>query len=307
MQACARDLSDLLPAQREKDSESSLMHYRARSFDPRIGRFIQKDPVDRVRDHYVYVRNSPTQFVDPSGERAYWIGGAGDKSRLFGIGPSGLIGKLMNKYMGSTPGEDFYEDNTTQDVDRIVADIKEWHRVETQVMPTVTYAWKREPLIIIGHSWGGSAAMRTVNKLVEVGIKVDMLITLDPVAMISPSAPKNQRAWINVWQKADFGDFLAELPGLGQVLAAPFAFLTQHPDDAIATVGRQLGHERGANENIVWEGGHENPEGMLKAVLKRHPFALAGFANVKPVSSKIERLYEGTIYERTEGGDFAPK
>ncbi len=56
-------------AQREKDVESSLMHYRARSYDPRIGRFIQKDPpVERRSEfHYLYASNSPTSRRDPTG------------------------------------------------------------------------------------------------------------------------------------------------------------------------------------------------------------------------------------------------
>jgi RHS repeat-associated protein len=55
--------------QREKDDESSLMHYRARSYDPRIGRLIQPD---RLFDmscgrSFGYAGNRPTLNVDPSG------------------------------------------------------------------------------------------------------------------------------------------------------------------------------------------------------------------------------------------------
>ncbi len=55
---------------RERDDESALMHYRARSYDPRTGRFLQKDPRqgNRVAQHYTYAQNSPIANTDPLGE-----------------------------------------------------------------------------------------------------------------------------------------------------------------------------------------------------------------------------------------------
>jgi hypothetical protein len=46
------------------------MHYRARSYDPRVGRFVQKDPVERLRikEHFVYTGNDPLGHVDPRGD-----------------------------------------------------------------------------------------------------------------------------------------------------------------------------------------------------------------------------------------------
>ena len=54
---------------RDNDSETGLYYYRARYFDPRVGRFISEDPLG-VRDHlnmYAYVRNNPVNFDDPLG------------------------------------------------------------------------------------------------------------------------------------------------------------------------------------------------------------------------------------------------
>ncbi len=58
--------------QRERDDESSLMHYRARSYDPRLGRFMQREPEElaRARAHYLYASNLPTLLSDPSGR---WV------------------------------------------------------------------------------------------------------------------------------------------------------------------------------------------------------------------------------------------
>ncbi len=59
----------LLTSQRETDTESALMHFRARSYDPRTGRFVERDPLlkNRVFDPYAYAQNSPLKGRDPSG------------------------------------------------------------------------------------------------------------------------------------------------------------------------------------------------------------------------------------------------
>ncbi len=59
----------LLASQRENDGESALMHFRARSYDPRIGRWTESEPIleRRAKDHYVYVTNAPTSHRDPTG------------------------------------------------------------------------------------------------------------------------------------------------------------------------------------------------------------------------------------------------
>ncbi len=54
---------------RELDSETGLYFYRARYLDPNAGRFLSED---RVRfaggiNFYAYVKNQPTDFVDPFG------------------------------------------------------------------------------------------------------------------------------------------------------------------------------------------------------------------------------------------------
>jgi RHS repeat-associated protein len=54
---------------REWDSETGLYYYRARYYDPKVGRFIRTDPAqnaDSVGD-YVYTRNNPVGRRDPTG------------------------------------------------------------------------------------------------------------------------------------------------------------------------------------------------------------------------------------------------
>jgi RHS repeat-associated protein len=54
---------------REFDSETSLYYYRARYYDPTMGRFISEDParINGDIDFYRYAFNAPIQFVDPFG------------------------------------------------------------------------------------------------------------------------------------------------------------------------------------------------------------------------------------------------
>jgi len=57
---------------REFDPETGLYFYRARAYDPLIGRFLQEDPIRFLASNnfYPYVANDPIRFRDPSGQLA---------------------------------------------------------------------------------------------------------------------------------------------------------------------------------------------------------------------------------------------
>ena len=55
---------------RERDAESGLMFYRARYYDPKIGRFISEDPIGfegEMFNLYRYAKNSPVVYLDSYG------------------------------------------------------------------------------------------------------------------------------------------------------------------------------------------------------------------------------------------------
>ena len=61
---------------REWDPETGLYYYRARYYDPKIGRFISEDPLPiearpfEELNNYAYVANNPVNFIDPAGLQA---------------------------------------------------------------------------------------------------------------------------------------------------------------------------------------------------------------------------------------------
>ncbi|HWZ43831.1 MAG TPA: RHS repeat-associated core domain-containing protein, partial [Candidatus Saccharimonadales bacterium] len=57
---------------RDFDSETGLRYYRARYYDPVVGRFISEDPTgfDAGINFYAYVSNRPTGLRDPGGMNA---------------------------------------------------------------------------------------------------------------------------------------------------------------------------------------------------------------------------------------------
>lgn len=55
---------------REWDADSALYYYRARHYDPKVGRFLQGDPIGprpEEMNAYVYVGSNPVNRLDPSG------------------------------------------------------------------------------------------------------------------------------------------------------------------------------------------------------------------------------------------------
>ena len=54
---------------REYDTETGLYYYRARFYDPKIGRFLQRDPVgySDSTNLYQYCNNNPVNWIDPFG------------------------------------------------------------------------------------------------------------------------------------------------------------------------------------------------------------------------------------------------
>ena len=78
---------------REWNAESGLYFYRARYYDPTIGRFINADPIGFAGgdvNFYVYVQNNPVNWNDPVGLLTFQIGFSGTGG--YGVGATSGLG-----------------------------------------------------------------------------------------------------------------------------------------------------------------------------------------------------------------------
>lgn len=60
-----------------------------------------------------------------------------------------------------------------------------------------------EPVVIVGHSWGGDSAIEIAKKLKKKGICVDLLIQIDSVGWGDSKLPSNVRQGLNLYQTDD--------------------------------------------------------------------------------------------------------
>ncbi|GEM_PF-4377897 len=82
---------------RELD-ESGLYYYRARYYDPEVGRFLTEDPLgfEAGPNFYAYVNNNPISFNDPAGKRpvGFNFGGGGGFAPE-GVGAKGSVSTIV--------------------------------------------------------------------------------------------------------------------------------------------------------------------------------------------------------------------
>jgi len=70
----------------------------------------------------------------------------------------------------------------------------------------------REPLVLVGHSYGADSTIRVARALSENGITVDLIVTLDPVT--PPKVPENVTHVVNLYQSNGAFDALPWLRGI---------------------------------------------------------------------------------------------
>jgi RHS repeat-associated protein len=100
---------------REFDPESGLYYYRARYYDPTLGRFLAEDPLGLDGGDlnlHGYVGNNPLRFNDPNGLTAFGLGvelsagaGAGGSFSVHGVADSsGNVGIAFSENVGGHGG-----------------------------------------------------------------------------------------------------------------------------------------------------------------------------------------------------------
>jgi pimeloyl-ACP methyl ester carboxylesterase len=71
---------------------------------------------------------------------------------------------------------------------------------------------KREPVVLVGHSYGADNILRLAQRLKEKNVKVDLIITLDPVT--PPKVPSNVVKVVNLYQPNGAWDKMPWLRGI---------------------------------------------------------------------------------------------
>jgi pimeloyl-ACP methyl ester carboxylesterase len=75
---------------------------------------------------------------------------------------------------------------------------KQWRALCAEIVEKYKEAADPEPLVLIGHSYGADDALKIAKELQEHKIKVDLIVTLDPVT--PPAVPTNVRLCYNLYQ-----------------------------------------------------------------------------------------------------------
>ena len=120
---------DLLFTGRELDRSTGLYYYRARYYDPEIGRFLSEDPLgfEAGVNFYAYVGNNPVNANDPSGLCpagglicAGLVIGAGG---VIGIGVPAIISNVIDFVTGASPEQTAAHNAAFVDAAQIVGGI----------------------------------------------------------------------------------------------------------------------------------------------------------------------------------------
>ena len=88
----------------------------------------------------------------------------------------------------------------------------QWDSLATAIEEKYSNVTNNEPLILIGHSFGADDVVRIARQLETKNIKVDLLVTLDPV--IPPTVPGNVRRCYNIYQSNGVWDNLPFFRGI---------------------------------------------------------------------------------------------
>ncbi|MCB9139742.1 MAG: alpha/beta fold hydrolase [Caldilineaceae bacterium] len=215
----------------QKQDESGLYYYNARYYDPEIGQFISPDTLVPepgkvfAYNRYMYAYGNALKYTDPSGHIAVCFrGGVNTPDKAEGettaIENLCLAALSQAGYDPAIHGEIKYFDYNGLSA-------------QHEAMQAILGRKAGEPAVIIGHSWGGAAALRLANDLNQYRYDlsrqplvnqelvnntfIDALITIDPERFGRRNTPReipdNVRFAANIAPK-DGWDY-QRAPGLG--------------------------------------------------------------------------------------------
>ena len=181
----------------ERDPENKHLYDHARHHDYGLGRFLSPDAVGghpinpQSWNRYAYTLGNPLKHVDPDGRVVANFTG------LFNSKDSGVhqISAYFSKHPEIGPTRVFRNQDVKEAQAFILAQLKQN---------------PNQPVVITGHSEGAASGIRLATALGALGIKVDLLLTIDPV-MIDPMA--SQRIPANVLHAMNYYERSSTLLG----------------------------------------------------------------------------------------------
>ena len=194
------------------EGKYEVMYYRNRYYDSNTGRFLQHDLLEYIDglSLYQYVESSPVMYFDFLGKEKVIIGFEG----LGGYNPDGRMGVVSLSLMYDeirpeliSAGGTFryYAQNQLNAAYIYIIN----NHIQKKKQPDGSC--KYDTLIIAGYSYGGSAAHHLAKLLLNKGIRVNAVVTVDPVPKIIEdgiglfgfSKKPNVDDWYNFYQKVD--------------------------------------------------------------------------------------------------------
>jgi RHS repeat-associated protein len=158
--------------------------FRNRIYSPTLGRWLSNDPIGFSAgdvNTFRYVGNGPGNGLDPSGlETIFFHGKTGEKET-----PKKNSAHGQYRWTGKFGSVNHYAYN---DIKNAVYEAKKRFKFSK---------FEDEPIIVIGHSWGGDSAIKAADDLIKSGYQVDLLITIDPVTTFIPSFGDPDEAHVN--------------------------------------------------------------------------------------------------------------
>jgi pimeloyl-ACP methyl ester carboxylesterase len=121
---------------------------------------------------------------------------------------------LLRGWIGifSTGIDNLGKEIDAQGVNAIVYQQDQWRQLADVIRDKYKNSSAREPLILIGHSYGADGVLGIAERLNADHINVDLVVTLD--AVTPPKVPANVRRCVNLYQSNGAMDALPWLRGI---------------------------------------------------------------------------------------------
>ena len=99
-----------------------------------------------------------------------------------------------------------------QGVHATVFQADQWDSVADTIAARYKNNAAAEPVVLVGHSYGADNIVRIAQRLKDKNVKIDLLVTLDPVT--PPKVPANVKQVVNLYQSNGIFDAMPWLRGI---------------------------------------------------------------------------------------------